>query len=129
MHQIIVERLGTFHGIGHQVVLAILGFLRAVGRSAKVIKVLRAVAIHIGQPLEVLAVGLVILNHEFLLGFGWLIRIFLFFNLMIGATPVFTAKIAGLMWLLVGYARYQTAPRSMPASASANAALPRESLS
>lgn len=55
--------------------------------------------------------------------------IFLFFNLMIGATPVFTAKIAGLMWLLVGYARYQTAPRSMPASASANAALPRESLS
>jgi hypothetical protein len=37
--------------------------------------------------------------------------IFMFFNLMIGATPVFTAKIAGLLWLLVGYARHETAPR------------------
>ena len=54
--------------------------------------------------------------------------IFLFFNLMIGATPVFTAKIAGLMWLLVGYARHQTAPRIMPAASPANTtALPRKS--
>jgi hypothetical protein len=37
--------------------------------------------------------------------------IFMFFNLMIGATPVFTAKIAGLMWLLLGHARHQTSPR------------------
>ncbi|WP_313524451.1 hypothetical protein [Shinella sp.] len=56
--------------------------------------------------------------------------IFLFFNLMIGATPVFTAKIAGLMWLLVGYARQQTAPRIMPTVVPAStAALPRKSLS
>ena len=52
--------------------------------------------------------------------------IFLFFNLMIGATPVFTAKIAGLLWLLVGYARHQTAPRAMPAPMPA-AALPQGS--
>lgn len=55
--------------------------------------------------------------------------IFLFFNLMIGATPIFTAKIAGLLWLLVGYARQQTAPRAVPTHASANAAIPQERLS
>lgn len=53
--------------------------------------------------------------------------IFMFFNLMIGATPVFTAKIAGLLWLLVGHARHQTAPRADSLSQSANAALPRQS--
>lgn len=37
--------------------------------------------------------------------------IFMFFNLMIGATPVFTAKIAGLLWLLLGHARHETSPR------------------
>ena len=37
--------------------------------------------------------------------------IFMFFNLMIGATPVFTAKIAGLLWLLLGHARHQISPR------------------
>lgn len=51
--------------------------------------------------------------------------IFLFFNLMIGATPVFTAKIAGLMWLLVGYARQQTMPRTSPVSMPTKVAVPR----
>ena len=37
--------------------------------------------------------------------------IFMFFNLMIGATPVFTAKIAGLLWLLLGHARHEVSPR------------------
>ena len=37
--------------------------------------------------------------------------IFMFFNLMIGATPVFTAKIAGLLWLLLGHARHEISPR------------------
>jgi hypothetical protein len=55
--------------------------------------------------------------------------IFLFFNLMIGATPIFTAKIAGLMWLLVGYARQQTAPRAVSTPASVNTAIPGERLS
>lgn len=53
--------------------------------------------------------------------------IFMFFNLMIGATPVFTAKIAGLLWLLVGHARQQTAPRDLSLSQAANTALPRQS--
>jgi hypothetical protein len=34
------------------------------------------------------------------------LAVFLFLNLMIGATPVFTAKIAGLLWLLVGHAKF-----------------------
>lgn len=34
------------------------------------------------------------------------LAIFLFLNLMIGATPIFTAKIAGLLWLLVGHAKF-----------------------
>ena len=53
----------------------------------------------------------------------------LLFNLMIDVTLVFTAKIADLMWLLVGYARHQTAPRRMSSPVSTKAALPWESLS
>lgn len=55
--------------------------------------------------------------------------VMLLFNLMIDVTLVFTAKIADLMWLLVGYARHQTAPRRMSSPVSTKAALPWESLS
>lgn len=44
------------------------------------------------------------------------LAIFLFLNLMIGATPVFTAKIAGLLWLLVGHAKFaHLGGRALPA--------------
>lgn len=52
--------------------------------------------------------------------------IFMFFNLMIGATPVFTAKIAGLMWLLLGHARHQTVPRVGSQSVSVGSAVSRQ---
>lgn len=41
--------------------------------------------------------------------------VFLFLNLMIGATPIFTAKIAGLLWLLVGHAKFNDRPGRQPA--------------
>lgn len=43
--------------------------------------------------------------------------IFMFFNLMIGATPVFTAKVAGLTWLLLGHARHERSPHLHPQQA------------
>ncbi|MBX9469925.1 MAG: hypothetical protein KL839_19700 [Rhizobium sp.] len=52
--------------------------------------------------------------------------IFMFFNLMIGATPVFTAKIAGLMWLLLGHARHEAMPRVGSQSVSVGSAVSRQ---
>ena len=39
------------------------------------------------------------------------LSLFLFLNMMIGGTAVFSIKIAGLLWLLVGYMRFSEYPR------------------
>lgn len=49
---------------------------------------------------------------------GHALAIFLSLNLMIGATPVFSAKIAGLLWLLIGYARFATKGGRIASTAS-----------
>lgn len=57
------------------------------------------------------------------------LAIFLFLNLMIGATPVFTAKIAGLLWLLVGHAKFaHRGGRNRPLEAPAPRAVYREAV-
>jgi hypothetical protein len=58
---------------------------------------------------------------------------FIFLNLMIGATPVFTIKIAALMWYFIGYMKYSE-ERSMswreePSSATLAPARMREARS
>jgi hypothetical protein len=39
------------------------------------------------------------------------LSLFLFLNMMIGGTAIFSMKIAGLLWLLVGYMRFSSKPR------------------
>jgi hypothetical protein len=40
------------------------------------------------------------------------LSLFIFLNMMIGGTAIFSMKIAGLLWLLVGYMRFSETPRS-----------------
>jgi hypothetical protein len=40
------------------------------------------------------------------------LSLFIFLNMMIGGTAIFSMKIAGLLWLLVGYMRFSENPRS-----------------
>ncbi|TCL72030.1 hypothetical protein [Rhizobium sp. BK251] len=40
------------------------------------------------------------------------LSLFLFLNMMIGGTAIFSMKIAGLLWLLVGYMRFSEKPRA-----------------
>nr|WP_316655922.1 hypothetical protein [uncultured Gellertiella sp.] len=55
---------------------------------------------------------------------GHAVAIFLALNLMIGATPVFTSKIAGLLWLLVGHARFSQRGGRVAYTGPVAAALP-----
>lgn len=45
------------------------------------------------------------------------LSIFMFMNLMIGGTAVFSIKVAGLLWLLVGHLKYQPGGRLVPSAA------------
>ncbi len=40
------------------------------------------------------------------------LSLFIFLNMMIGGTAIFSMKIAGLLWLLVGYMRFSENPRT-----------------
>lgn len=39
------------------------------------------------------------------------LSLFIFLNMMIGGTAVFSMKIAGLLWFVVGYMRFHDSPR------------------
>ena len=41
------------------------------------------------------------------------LSLFIFLNMMIGGTAIFSIKIAGLLWLLVGYMRVSENPRAI----------------
>jgi hypothetical protein len=43
------------------------------------------------------------------------LSLFIFLNMMIGGTAIFSMKIAGLLWLLVGFMRFSENPRSVQA--------------
>lgn len=46
---------------------------------------------------------------------GHSLSLFIFLNMMIGGTAIFSIKIAGLLWLLVGYMRVSEKPRTTEA--------------
>ncbi|MDI7860620.1 hypothetical protein MRS76_01510 [Rhizobiaceae bacterium n13] len=49
------------------------------------------------------------------------LSVFIFMNMMIGGTAIFSIKVAGLLWLLVGHLKFANAGRTVEARASGSA--------
>ena len=50
------------------------------------------------------------------------LSVFIFMNMMIGGTAVFSIKVAGLLWLLVGHLKFAPTGRSIPGALAASVA-------